>query len=395
MMSATYGIRWMIFMTAGIILFWNYILQAPLSNFAENNSVEFGKYWLIEHLNEQLGKAKFHLFEQVVICNLLNRTLILPNVENSEIGLRLRHSFDYYYQPDSLTHITRALSSVEFTNHIKETTRKKELKAVLVFIGDSSCPSGNSSWDNVHSAIFKHLSRKFIVIKLRPLCFLTSYGWNPPVLPDAIVSRLAASYYDTDIVVAIKQSPFFLMDPNKLPVHVLKHNQTLIDMAEKFSEARSPYLAIHWRMEGGDENGVVCAHTLLKTVTTIRNTSQFKNIYFATDHRLPSERLLSNSYENSRADQTSGYWQVMETLKPLTFRNVSSFLSLTDSGALSIVEKLVCLKSDFFLPGYVPCDRNGAFGREMVRIRQMVSRKPWLYWSDPLQTYEPEKFHPS
>ena len=117
--------------------------------------VEVGKYWLIEHLDEQLGKAKFHFLEQIAITILLNRTLVLPNVDNSEIGLRLTKPFEYYYQRDALASLVRTLSTTEFNSYMIHVDIRRLLKAHLVYIGAHSCSIKRLSWNSVQSATFK------------------------------------------------------------------------------------------------------------------------------------------------------------------------------------------------------------------------------------------------
>ena len=371
-----------------------YVARFDFTPLAYSTSVEIGKYWLIEHLGEQLGKAKFHLLEQIAITILLNRTLVLPNVGNSEIGLRLTKPFEYYYRTDGLTNLVRTLSTTEFNSYMMNIDIRRSLKACLVFIGTSSCPAKKFTWNSVQSTTFKNLLNKFDLKKLRPLCFLTSHGSELPALPYIMAKQLTNIHNNVDIIVAIKESPWFLMDPNKLPVHVLEHSWTLIKMAKDFAKAASPYLAIHWRMEGSKKDGRLCARTLLQTVSNISSMHYFKKIYFSTDRPLSSNQLISNSYRKSRIDQTLGYNEVMKKLKPLTFRNISSYPAIGGSSTLSIIEKLICRESEFFLAGYAPCDRNGAYGREIVKYRQLISRKPWLYWTNPAQPYDPEKYFP-
>ena len=90
-----------------------YVMKTNLNSLYETDSTIFEKYWLIEHIGEQLGKAKFHFMEQVTIANLLNRTLVLPNVGNSEIGLRLDMPFTHYYQANNIKTIARTLSTAQ------------------------------------------------------------------------------------------------------------------------------------------------------------------------------------------------------------------------------------------------------------------------------------------
>ena len=375
------------------LILW-YVARIGNTPQPRTTSVEIGKYWLIEHLYEQLGKAKFHFLEQIAITILLNRTLVLPNVGNSEIGLRLTKPFEYYYRTDGLTNLVRTLSTTEFNSYMVNVDIRRSLSASLVYIGAHSCSVERFTWNSVQSITFKDLTNKFDVKKLRPLCLLTFHGRNLSALPDTMAKQLTDLHNNVDIIVAIKESSWFLMDPNKLPVHVLKHNRTLIKMAKIFAKAASPYLAVHWRMEGGTKDGRLCATTLLQTVANISSMHYFKKIYFATDHPLSSEQLISNSYPKSRIDQTLGYDEVMKKLKPVTFRNILSYSAINDSGALSIIEKLICQESDFFLAGYVPCDRHGAYGREIIKYRQIISKKPWLYWTNSAQPYEPEKWYP-
>ena len=145
-------------------------------------------------------------------------------------------------------------------------------------------------------------------------------------------------------------------------------------------------------MEGAGGDGVKCAHTLVNTASLYVSSHR---MYFATDHPSDKTKLKSASFQSCcRPDYTDGYNFVMKSLRPLTFSDLPLQLIGGDLGSLSIVEKLICELADVFLAGNAPCDRHGSFGREMIKFRQVTNRTPWLYWSQPNATYEPEKAYP-
>jgi hypothetical protein len=352
------------------------------------------QFWYIEYIDEQLGKAKFHLLEQAFIANQLRRTLVLPNVGQSQIGMRYPYAFGFYYEAADLS---RSFSTMAVRNfrfwRLQFAARRKTFTAALVYILLSGqCSKQRLTWYDVHSELWLRLQATHDIILLpKPACFETNYGWNAPRYPQPIIDHLRSTYLNTDIVVSVKNSHLFLMDPVEMSVSVLRHNRTLVRIAQAFARSRRPYVAVHWRMEGALGNGFECARTL---VNATRPYSTSHAIYFSTDHPFRNELKSASFRSCCRPDLTKGYNHVLEYLHPLMLDDLPLQSIGSDSGSLAIVEKLICQYADVFLAGNAPCDRHGSFGREIIKYRQIIAQTPWSYWSHPNATYEPRKAYP-
>ena len=349
-------------------------------------------FWYIEYVDEQLGKAKFHFVEQLIIANYLKRTVILPNVGQSQIGMRHPYAFEFYYETTSLSRNFSTMSVWRF-RRLQGQTKRKTFTAALVYISyPGQCSKQNLTWSDVRSELWLQLRATHDIILLpKPACFETKYGWRAPPYPQPIIDHLRSTHSNTDIIVSVKTSNIFLMDPAAMPMSVLQHNRTLVEIAKAFARSHRPYVAVHWRMEGAGGNGIACARTL---VNTTRRYSSSHAVYFATDHPFRKE-LKSASFKSCcRPDSTIGYQYVIESLRPLMLNNLPLLSIGSDSGSLALVEKLICEYADVFLAGNAPCDRHGSFGREMIKYRQIIARTPWLYWSEPNAKYEPRNAYP-
>lgn len=350
------------------------------------------KFWYIEYIDEQSGKAKFHFLEQLFIASELQRTVILPNVGQSQMGMQHPHYFEFYYEKATLSGAFPMISVLNFRLR-QSKLKSKTITAALVYIlVEGQCAKQPMSWSDVTSELWLELTATYHIETFpTPICFETKYGWQAPIYPRPIIDYFRNSHLKTDMIVSVKISFFFLMDPSQMRISLLQHNRTLIRIAETFARVHRPYVAVHWRMEGARGNGTQCAQVL---VNTTRYYSASHAVYFSTDHPFRTE-LKSASFRNCcRSDYTRGYQYVLESLRPLMFNDLPLHSIGSDPGSLAIVEKLICEYADVFLAGNAPCDRHGSFGREMIKYRQTIARTPWLYWSQPDATYEPHKDYP-
>ena len=376
-----------------LLLFFIFLMILLATNYYWY-TVDDVQFWYIEYIHEQLGKAKFHLLEQAFIANELRRTLLLPNVGQSQMGMRYPYAFEFYYETVDLSRSFATMSVWNFQFwRLTLAARRKTLTAALVYILLSGqCSKQRLTWYDVQSELWLRLQATHNIILLpKPACFETNYGWSAPRYPQSIVDYLRSTHSNTDIIVSVKSSHLFLMDPVEMSMNVLRHNRTLIRIAEAFARSHRPYVAVHWRMEGAQGNGLQCARTLVNTTHPYISSHA---VYFSTDHPFRNE-LKSASFQSCcRSDQTKGYQHVLEYLRPLMLDDLPLRAIGSDSGSLAIVEKLICKYADVFLAGNAPCDRHGSFGREIIKYRQTIAHTSWLYWSQPNATYEPRKAYP-
>lgn len=344
------------------------------------------QFWYTELVAEQLGKAKYHFLEQAFLAQQLNRTLVLPNVGVSRIGMIYPHPFDLYYQTEPLSKILRHTSVSSFRSHPWH-SRKTPITAALVFImKHGQCSSENSSWSKIKSKTWLDFERTVNVTLLTPpACFEMNDGMKPPKYPWPILDFLRRDHFKTDIIVAVKLTGLFMMKPPAIPLNSLKHNRSLIQIVDAFSRSHRPYVAAHWRMETARANGITCARLLVKAAQ--RFNSSYR-VYFATDHPFENERKSGTFTKCCRKDYHEGYNYVLSSLRPIMLNALPLGAIGGDPGSLSIVEKLICMHSDVFLPGNVPCARHGSFAREMIEFREYTTHAPWFYWNRPNEKYQ-------
>ena len=76
-------------------------------------------------------KAQIHLYQLGLLASILNRTVVLPNVDSSRLGTCRKHPFSFYYTADSLTRLgIKTVTQDEFQHW----TEQKEKRATAQII---------------------------------------------------------------------------------------------------------------------------------------------------------------------------------------------------------------------------------------------------------------------
>ncbi|CAJ0904053.1 8307_t:CDS:2, partial [Entrophospora sp. SA101] len=172
------------------------------------------------------------------------------------------------------------------------------------------------------------------------------------------------------------------------PIPYAEH---IINEASKIANRlESSYIAIHWRMEGAlQENLPNCARKLVKKIQGIRKNTGIKNVYLATDVPITCEKNGSLSINFQSVDnkaQSSTFHNItfyhikaLEILSSAidikTWKSLNAFdylkyigkekknkrnplvKELNGPGVQGILDKLVCINSNYFLSGPEGCCR--------------------------------------
>ena len=177
-----------------------------------SDTEEDTQFWYIEYIFEQLGKTKFHFAEQVLIAHEVRRTLILPNVGQSQMGMRYPFSFDFYYERKSLSSKFSVISPTDFRSHMSRlANRNRRVTAAIIYILiDGQCATCTMAWSDVQSEFWYTIFATYNMELLsNPACFETIYGTKAPLYPQPIIDFLRRNHSKTDIIVTLKNSYLF------------------------------------------------------------------------------------------------------------------------------------------------------------------------------------------
>jgi hypothetical protein len=101
----------------------------------EDPTVEGERFLLLSETVEQMAGNRAHLAEAVYLSKYLNRTLILPNVENSGLGIDRKYRFSTYFNVSTLQGYHEKL--IEYPDFLAKYTGS-EFSTTFVCIGDAN-----------------------------------------------------------------------------------------------------------------------------------------------------------------------------------------------------------------------------------------------------------------
>jgi len=148
--------------------------------------------------------------------------------------------------------------------------------------------------------------------------------------------------------------------------------------AEKISRKLQPYIAVHWRMERASLKKLdECSEKLVEKINEIKLKHGIENVYLATDYPISGGEKTQSStfhlltdyhhdamkYLNSSVNLN--HWATMNVLGDL--RQDQAFESeFIGAGMSGIVDKLICINSNYFLATPVGCGRERSTFTTMI-----------------------------
>ncbi|ORX58907.1 hypothetical protein DM01DRAFT_1333524 [Hesseltinella vesiculosa] len=364
-------------------------------------------------ITEQESKAQFHFRQLAFLSGRLDRIIVLPNVHSSHLGACRHYAFDYYYDHGWLDNNKDSFKYITMRDFLAWTKERQaleqlptaqeisiELPGVTSTIPVANCmdqrfnmegrpryrfrledPENESRRKGDHAAILAK------VLQDR----------NNPQVPDGL--DVIHLYYDRRFG--------YIKDPRaEVPID---YHPRWHALADNIAAQLSPFVAVHWRMEMLEpvSNLVPCAHSLVKKISTIdQNASATKNVFLLTDYphllQAPGARPESMSFKQSELTANHHdairylYEHVNVTLTtvlptdkiptdqlPMSNWNlvpVHHPTAPTDRSVLGIVDKLVAIRSDWFLYGKAgQCGKVSSFTRRIQYDRN--------------QAYQQQKYH--
>lgn len=116
-------------------------------------------FLLAGYVGEQETKAQVHVHQLGLLALALNRTLVLPQVNESRMGSCLRYPFDLYYDSNALTRLgIRTITHHKFVDWVTESSNLPSARLLAIVDRKQApltSPEGSISYD--HSTPSKHL----------------------------------------------------------------------------------------------------------------------------------------------------------------------------------------------------------------------------------------------
>ena len=371
------------------------------------------RFLLPYRIAEQESKARLHLSQLAYLAQALNRTLVLPNVGKSRMGICFGWDFSMYYDLSGLIEngirfarletlkawtdlrASRRISTTgqllilaEKTGPITELDPRFpvdfEVQSIKMDDIDTGC--FRSRFQNLNMTDYGAVSLSVI----NPRKTLTAESGqklvnaveNVTKAPKLIVTNIdkAVPVLDgPDILVLnwdLRHSIFSIIPFD------LRYSPQLIDLASELSPP-GPYLAVHWRVETIlPENLPQCAYALIDTLINILHdpslAGDIKFIWIASDMPftpLPNTVARSGTLKEltalhqeaaeimRAAFETGGVlsnWRLQTLEKVIETRFPSDRHHeewLDDIGVRGILDKIIASQASLFVSGTTRCSR--------------------------------------
>lgn len=307
-------------------------------------------------ISEDEANAQMHLLQLQALATALGRTLVLPNVHRSRMGTCLSTPFDVYYDKDvgneDSTPLPNAVTFEKFRHWVASRQAKPTAQVVLIktdplsntTIADSAVLGAEASIDAVadpisagrqHCLVDKTprlLFQSYSPLTLRPIRSKGNESWHESVSTShAFGSGIAQMLQDKaqgpaigfrttkavgkqgvmlantapppDVLILnweIEHPVFNITVPIVPP---LAYAPRWTKLASSLASKLSPFIAVHWRMEGVPQEALPgCAKKLTTVLDDVLNWEENEDVgtvWFATDYPLDGASRASSSFTAS------------------------------------------------------------------------------------------------
>ncbi|RGB35391.1 hypothetical protein C1646_667769 [Rhizophagus diaphanus] len=327
---------------------------------------------------EQETRANLHLRSLTFLAESLNRIMVLPNVGNSRMDCCMKFSFEFYYD---LEKMKKMFPKVKFMTQqtFKEWTEELLIKPDALhtwFIEDGR----NDSYSiRDHNQMAVEPGVRYEKNLLSKLCVnqfdlkISDYKEFHTGIGHVNDFEYKMFNFFTENLKDIKSPVILIRNRSRRqmfplieePIPFASH---ILNQANEIRNKLQPYYCIHWRMEQGIPQKMPnCASELIKMINDLKTTEGINNIYLATDYPISGGNAASNTFYgvgkyhklaiqmlNSTFDINT--WISLNALKE--FRNNEYYDSeFKNSGIHGILDKLICIQSDYFISGSRDCCR--------------------------------------
>ncbi|GAQ82025.1 hypothetical protein KFL_000980120 [Klebsormidium nitens] len=330
----------------------------PIPAFSRRVGLNPEKYLLLGQINEQLTKSTRHLAEFIVLARSLNRTLVLPEVGESEIGMQRSKPFCTYFDVHRLGQFVDWVSPEQFIYDTRSRLNSGlDMSTVRKFWADArskavrfafdvewqrpeTLPLGEYDWleDGVLESdqllgqnkpsggvLVLKGPEDFCGLRVKPFLWFrmqqlldseTVICINEPKFgaPGALdrslerVVETAERYLgELDVVVGVKNRAYNLFFPKEAVKEALQYVRPAPQILKNAGRLKEwlgeRYVAVQWRIEkclmrDDCDEGVLrkCSQGLLSTVHKRLAALGATRVFFASDAPTKNGTLRSHSY---------------------------------------------------------------------------------------------------
>ncbi|CAG8770512.1 9123_t:CDS:1, partial [Funneliformis caledonium] len=222
---------------------------------------------------------------------MLNRTIVLVNVQHSRLESCRKFPFNFYYNVDEIMKMfpnVKFITQQDFLNWTRE--RDNRPTATHRYIKTDRNLRSNLlelRRECLNQFDFKFNHNDDLMINKTTIKLGSKGSWKEINNNKLLIKTLTRLLDLDDEVLLIRHqipSPLF---PSMGEVINLPYANHLIEAANNATNQLGPFIAIHWRMETGEpEMMPICVKSLIKYVNKLQAEIGIYNIYFATDYPL-------------------------------------------------------------------------------------------------------------
>ncbi|GBC05612.1 hypothetical protein RclHR1_06310008 [Rhizophagus clarus] len=352
-------------------------------------------------LGEQETKANTHFRSFSQLAEKLNRIMILTNVGSSRIGTCNKFPFDFYYDTNLLQ---KEFPNVIFKSENDFIFWLKERDQIKMTLNNNVNKNIISPLSILHTSIQSHkedtyyynaetnFDKNKCISKFEPLMNLedpnnsrVSYTKMFVKTTDLIRRRAKFSKLLTKVftideeILLVNGRVAYPLFPEITPV--IPYNDYILNEAQRLKDKlSSSYIGIHWRLESSiPELLPECVQGLIKTLNKVMKEEGIENIYLATDYPL-SSRSQSSTFKNLSHYHHDAIKTLNETFKINTWVSLGGLEQLKENnqydkelngpGIQGILDKLVCINSNYFISGPKGCSRVSSFTKAIANERR-------------------------
>ncbi|CAG8728008.1 7604_t:CDS:1, partial [Acaulospora morrowiae] len=343
-------------------------------------------------LPEQETSSNRHFITYTRIARKLNRTMVLTNVGQSRIRSDRMLPFSFYYDVEALR---KKFPDVKFITQedFRKWTKERHNKPGVVHARIERIEPKNTAnlvkpelkvLRNMREFDFKfNNSTSFLQLNVGDYGSWASGKGNKRMLRFLISTLNSKKNEEVMLIVHDRKTLIKIKDS----IPYAKH---LVNAAEKIINGLGEYIAIHWRMEGGEVTLMTkCTEQLVTYLKNLTSKTGINNIYFATDYPLSQRpqsdtfHKLSNEHHQAVKILNSSFYlntwvstHSLDYLKEYTALLEPLEDELRGGGLQGILDKLVLIKGSYFISGPKGCCRTvSKYTRRVADERKKLINK--------------------
>ncbi|KAH8556385.1 hypothetical protein BGW37DRAFT_472296 [Umbelopsis sp. PMI_123] len=347
-------------------------------------------------ITEQESKAQMHFRQLAFLSGRLDRTIVLPNVHSSHLGVCRRMPFSFYYSYEWLENNKKFFNYITLDD-FKEWARERAQIAIKPTAQELYIEVNENFHflDGVQNCMqhymnFEGRSTKRFVLE-DPERLDRRQGNYSQILQTAMSDHTLNENYANgkvtdipplDVINLFYDRRFPYIEDSEV-LEPLTYSSTWVNMAKGIADSLTPFVAIHWRMERLEtlENLVLCAKNLVAQIQKLvadNGMTQYPPLFLLTDypHLLNASTRTPESMSFKLSELQSAHHEAINYLlenlnitlttierpnQPIPYAElpeenwnivpVPANSQPADTSVLGIVDKLVAMRAQWFWAG--------------------------------------------